>query len=294
MSNPARPRQRYPVGHVLVVGWRLFVAGLVQVFPLVLVAEIIAALPVAGAGGGLFSTDLDRLVQPGYLAWTLLSVVLQTVLYASAVLRLARLENNSTKVSWRAAAGAIPGLLIGYVVYDVLVVCGLGISLLLFVLVALLFGIIPALIVALIPLAATAWLSTALAFFAYPAVLEQAGPFAALGRSLRLARSNWAHAALVVSVPAVGLLAVAALQDTMPVLHSVHAVMNALSQLSSQPTADQLQNLLANPATTSPAGAHPLWQMTTAVLSALAWWYALAVCYAEFMLLKQSAVLTAR
>lgn len=294
MSNPALPRPRYSVSHVLAVGWRLFVAGLVQVFPLVLVAEIIAALPVAGAGGGLFSTDLDRLMQPRYLGWTLLSVVLQTVLYASAVLRLARLENNSTKVSWRAAAGAIPGLLIGYVVYDALVVCGLGVSLLMFVLVALLFGVVPAVIVSFIPLAATAWISTALAFFAYPAVLEQAGPFVALGRSLRLARSNWAHAALVVSVPAVGLLIVAALQDTLPVLHSVHAVMNTVSQLSSQPTADQLQNLLANPETTPPSSSHPLWQMTTAVLSALAWWYTLAVCYAEFMLLKQSAVVTAR
>jgi hypothetical protein len=294
MSNPALSRSRYPVTHVLAVGWHLFVAGLTRVFPLVLIAEIIAALPVAGAGGGLFSTDLDRLVQPGYLAWTLLSVVLQTVLYAGAVLRLARLENTSTKVSWRAATGAIPGLLIGYVVYDVLVVFGLGVSLLMFVLVVLLFGVVPAVIVSFIPLAATAWISTALAFFAYPAVLEQAGPFAALGRSLRLARSNWAHAALVVSVPAIGLLVVAALQDTMPVLHSVHAVMNTVSQLSSQPAAGQLQNLLANPATTPPAGAHPLWQMTTALLSALAWWYALAVCYAEFMLLKQTAVVTAR
>lgn len=286
------PRQR--PGQVLTEGWRLAVAGAFNVFPCVLAAEIIGSLPVAGAGGGLFSTDLERLAQPAFLGWTLLSVFMQSFLYAYALLRLAQLDGVTVKQPLQAALSAIPGLLSGYIAYELLVVCGLGIALIFFLLVMLLFGLVPALVVAMAPLAATAWISTALAFFAYPAVLEQSGPFVALGRSLRLAKSSWAHAALVVSVPAIGLLLVAVLQDAPSISDSVHSILGGMSQLSSQPTAMQLQNMLSG-SDAHPAGdQHPLWHAITVLLSAVAWWYAVTVCYAEFKMLKRTSAVTAR
>jgi hypothetical protein len=287
--NSSVSRQRQQVGEVLAEGWRLFIAGLFSAFPCVLAAEVIGALPVAGAGGGLLDTDFGHLAQPSYLGWLLVSVFMQTLLYAYAVLRLARLDEVSVPALSRSALSAIPALLIAYLAYELLVICGLGMAVIMLLLVALLFGLVPGVIVALLLLAPTAWVSTALAFFAYPAVLEQQGPLASLGRSFRLAKANWAHAALVVSVPAIGLLCVAVLQDVAPVLHSLHSIMGSMSQLSSQPTATQLQGLLANADTQPVTAQHPLWHAVTVLLSALAWWYALAACYAEYRMLKHSA-----
>lgn len=291
--NITSSSRRASVRAVLATGWRLSITGLPTVFPWVLAAEIIGALPVAGAGGGLLSTDLGRLAQPAYLGWTLCSIFMQSLFYAYALLRLARLDGVTVTAPLRAASSAAPGLLIGYLVYELLVVCGLGVALIFFLLVMLLFGLVPALIVALVPLAATAWISTALAFFAYPAVLDQSGPFVALGHSLRLAKSSWAHAALVVSVPAIGLLLVAVLQDAPSVWHGTHAVLSSISQLSSQPTAMQLQELLSRSSAGPAADRHPLWRAFTVLLSALAWWYALAACYAEYRMLKRPTGVTA-
>ncbi|MGH8373331.1 MAG: hypothetical protein ACRETO_11465 [Gammaproteobacteria bacterium] len=292
--NGSAARQRHRIGAVLAEGWRLFVAGLVTVFPWILAAEIIGSLPVAGAGGGLLDTDLGRLGQLAYLFWMLLSACVQTLLYAYAVLRLARLDAVAVPAPLRSALYAIPALFVAYLAYELLVVCGVGLAVILLLLVVLLFGIIPGVVVALFPLAATAWISTALAFFAYPAVLDQRGPFVSLGRSLQLAKSNWGHAALVVSVPAIGLLCVAALQDVVPVMNGLHAVMGSMSQLSAQPSAGQLQDLLSNLNAHQVTHQHPIWQAFTVLFSALAWWYAVAVCYAEYKMLKQSAPVTGK
>jgi hypothetical protein len=292
--NAPHPPRRQSVGEVLTEGWHLTVAGWIKVFPWILAAEIIGSLQIAGAGGGLLNTDLSLLTQPAYLGWVVFSAFMQALLYAYAVLRLAQLDKVRIAAPIRAAFSAMPTVLIAYVIYELLVVFGLGMALMLLSLIALLFGVIPGLIVALIPLVPTAWVSTALAFFAYPAVLEQQGPFASLGRSFRLAKSNWGHAALVVSVPAIGLLCVAVLQDLVPALHSLHSLMRSMSQLSSQPTTAQLQDMLSNPGTQPTTDKHPLWHAITVLLSACAWWYAVAVCYAEFKMLKQSGSFTTR
>lgn len=288
------PRQRHRISEVLAEGRRLTVAGLFTIFPYVLAAEIIGSLPIAGAGGGLLDTDLGRLTQPAYLGWMLCSVFMQALLYICAVLRLARPDAVNADTSLPAALRAIPAVLIAYLAYELLVICGLGIAMILLLLVALLFGLIPGVVVTLIPLAPTAWISTALAFFVYPAVLERRGPWVSLGRSLQLAKSNWGHAALVVSVPAVGLLCAAVLQDIVPVMHGLHTVMGSITQHSSQPGVGQLQDLLSNLDAHRTAHQYPLWQAFTMLLSAFAWWYALAVCYAEYKALKQAASLTAR
>ncbi|MGH8369459.1 MAG: hypothetical protein ACRESC_00625, partial [Gammaproteobacteria bacterium] len=285
-------RQRHRVSEVLAEGLRLTVAGSFTVFPYVLAAEIIGSLPIAGAGGGLLDTDLGRLMQPAYLGWILCSVFVQTLLYIYAVLRLERLDTASAATSLSVVVRGIPSVLIAYLAYELLVICGLGIAVILLLLVALLFGIIPGVVATLIPLVPTVWISTALAFFVYPAVLERRGPWVSLGRSLQLARSNWGQAALVVSVPAVGLLCAAALQDIVPVMHGLHTVMGSITQHSSQPSAGQLQDMLSNLDAHQAAHRYPLWQAFTVLLSAFAWWYALAVCYAEYKALKRSVPLT--
>ncbi|HEX5339429.1 MAG TPA: hypothetical protein VFX47_00950 [Gammaproteobacteria bacterium] len=285
--NTPLPRQPQRVGAVLTHGWHLGIAGLFTVFPYLLAAEIIGALPVAGAGGGIWNTDLARLAQPGYLGWTLFSACLQAFLYACAIQRLAKLDAVPVTVSLRSAARAIPALFIAYLVYQLLVLLGVGVALILLLLVAMLFGVLPGLVVSAIPLAPTAWVSTVLALFAYPAVLERCGPFVALGRSLRLAKSHWPHVALAVSAPAMVLLCVAVLQDALPVLDGLRSVMAGMSHLSTQPDVAQLQALLSNPHAGQASGRHPFWYAITVVLSALAWWYALVVCYTEYKALKQ-------
>lgn len=278
------------VGGVLSAGGRLFARNLWRICPWILAAEIIGALPIAGAGGGLLNTDLGRLAQSDYLLWLLFSICAQTLLYALAVLKLAKTETGLL----RAAIRSMPALFIGYFIYELLVIVGVGIALLLMLVFALLLGILPGVLVALIPLAPTAWISTALAFFAYPAVLERRGPLDSLDRSLRIAKSHWVHAAAVVSVPAIVLLAVVVLQDAMPVVNTWHAIRHITTQVSSQTSAAQLQDLMANLDAKQQAMSHPWWQAFTILLSALAWWYALAVCYVEYRTLSGQASLTAK
>lgn len=288
--NKAAAQQRVQIREVLAEGWRLTVAGLFSVFPWILAAEVIGALPVAGAGGGILGTDLGLLVQPAFLGWLLLSASAQAFCYGCAILKLARHEMPA----WRTALRAIPALIVGWLIYELLVICGLGISVIFMLLIALLFGFIPAIVTILIPLAPTAWISTALSFFAYPAVLERRGPFAALGRSFHLARSNWAHAALVISVPAIGLLCVAVLQDVMPVRDALREFASHASGFGGQPTLAQLQNMFSSMNAQQALRAHPWWDVLTVVLSALMWWYTLAVCYVEYRVLNQPASVTER
>ncbi|HET7921958.1 MAG TPA: hypothetical protein VFM15_04305 [Gammaproteobacteria bacterium] len=271
------------VGDVLAEAGRAFRTGIFTVFPWILAAEILAALPVAG--GGVFNTDLSVLGRPLALGGLLVSALVQTWLYAMAIQRL----TNNGRAAARAALRAIPALLIAYLIYEVLVLLGLGIALILFLPTVLLFGVVAGVIVTLIPLAPTAWLSTALAFFAFPAVLERRGPLAALDRSFRLARTRWAHAALVVSVPAGVLLLVAIAQDALPVWHAVQTAQHLMAQLPSQPDLAQMQALLDRVTTQPAPAAHPLWRALCVLLSALAWWYTLAVCHAEYTALTRIA-----
>ena len=290
--NAAPAKHRQSVGAVLSAGNRLFVEGLLKVFPWILVAEIIGALPVAGAGGGLLNTDLSQLARPAYAGWLLFSICAQTFLYGMAILKLAQREPSSAPA--RNAIRAIPALFIAYFIYELLVIFGVGFALILMLIFALLLGVIPGVLVTIIPLAPTAWISTALAFFAYPAVLERRGPFDSLGRSMQIAKSHWVHAAAVVSVPAIALLVVAALHDVMPVVNMWHTMAQLASHASSQASPANLQDLITNLDAKQKAVSHPWWQAFTVLLSALAWWYALAVCYVEYRSLSGSAAVTER
>ncbi len=276
-----------PIGATLAEGWRLFCAGLVRAFPWILAAEMLPLLEMSTTPKSVLNEDLGQFFNPLHLGLALSVGCLQALLYGIAIIQLARLANNDEFTPLLAAVRSIPALLIGYLIYELIVFLGLGIALLLFLPTALFIGVTVGVLVTLIPLAPTAYISTALALFAYPAVLERKGPFAALTRSAQLTRSNWGRAALVISIPAIVLLAIAA-GNEIPFIEGLHTAMQQLANRSSGLDISQLQNLLSNPKISGHAAQPVGWTILFSVLTAFGWWYTLAVCYAEYRELSRS------
>jgi hypothetical protein len=276
------------VGAVLTEGRRLFVAGLTTAFPWVLAAELLQELPGANPPSDILSMDLMQIPTAGYLVRALIFGCLQAFLYGMAILQLARLAGETSGGSVSLALRALPGVFIGYLLYSLVVLVGLGVTLLCFVLSLLLLGAMPAVLISLISLAPTAMASTALAFFIYPAVLEGRGPFAALGRSARLARAGWVQATVVVSVPALALLFAWFVGNGAALMHSFTTTMTQLANVSPDASLEQLQTLLTADAADKIADRSG-WQLAGALAGAFAWWYTLAVCYAQYSELKARA-----
>src|SRR5579872_5098966 len=197
----AEPAQGRSIREVLAAGGRLFAAGLTTVFPWVLAAELTVLLPFAGKAGNLLDTDIGQILQVDSLVRGLCIGLVQAVLYSMAVLRLTELVGGPIQGNaiWGALRAA-PAVFIGYLAYEIVLIAGISLTLLVFMLGVFTLGLWPAFVICIIPLAPTAAISTALALFVFPAVLERRGPFAALGESARLAKSSWARVTLVVSV----------------------------------------------------------------------------------------------
>lgn len=285
---PATAAKQHSIREVLGAGWRLFMAGLGDVFPWVLAAELLQFLPFANSGG-LLDTDVSLFLKPVFLVKAVAFGALQAFLYSVAVLRLARLADGSRgSVAWPALR-ATPAVLIGYIVYTLIAMLGLGLGMLFFTTSLVLLGPLPGLLISLIPLAPTAAASTALAFFVYPAVLEKRGPIDSLNDSARLARSGWARASLIVSVPALALLAAWLAGNGVELTRSMSETLNQLSSMDADVSADQIQALLSG--TTSQGASQGAWgwRLLGAVSGAFAWWYTLAVCYAEYRDLRSRA-----
>lgn len=274
------------IREVLTAGQRLFMAGLGEVFPWVLAAELLQLVPGASTGG-ILDTDLSLFFNPVYLAKALILGGAQALLYAVAVMRLARLAGGPAGgVAWPALR-ATPAVLIGYIIYTILMMLGLGLGMLLFAFGMFLLGPLAGLLLSLIALGPTAAASTALAFFVYPAVLERRGPIASLNESSRLARGSWARASLVVSVPALALLVAWLAGNGVELSQSLSATLKQMSSLPADVSPDQLQALLSGG--TDQAAAHVAWgwRILGTLVGAVAWWYTLAVCYAEYRALKE-------
>lgn len=279
------------MGTVLAAGWRLFLAGLPGVFPWVLAAELLELLPFAGSGGSILDTDLGNFAQPTYLWHALLIGVAQAFFYCIAVLGLARLTGTAPQGNflWNALR-TTHSMLIGYLAYELMVLFGLGLTLLVFILALMALGLTPAFVLCIVPLAPTAAASTALALFAYPAVLERRGPFAALNESSRLARSSWAKVSLVITVPALALMLVWFVDNGAELMKSLAYIQDVMQRAQEGGSGDESQLLgvlQAMPTATPPGIA---FRSMGAVLGALAWWYTLAVCYAQYRDLKQADV----
>ncbi|HEX4299738.1 MAG TPA: hypothetical protein VH327_02620 [Gammaproteobacteria bacterium] len=283
-TRDSRPKS---VGQVLTAGHVLFSAGFGVVFPWVLAAELLALLPFAPTGG-IFDTDLSLLADPGYLGRVLLLGVMQAFLYAIAVRRMAVLAGD-------AAPGAglwpvlrvIPATVIGYICYELIVIIGLLFTFAFFMLGAFIIGPLAGVVLCVLPLAPTAAASTALALFVFPAVLEGRGPFAALGESSRLAKTAWVKVSLVISVPAVALLAAAVVTDMGGLMHGVSAGLDALrSSGDGGISMDQAGSLLSGFKVPVSNGGYDSWRIAGTLLSGVAWWYTLAVCYVQYRDLK--------
>jgi hypothetical protein len=281
----------YRMREVLAESGHLFLAGLPTVFPWVLAAELVQALPLANTGGNLLTMDLSLLGRPDYLARSLLVGAAQAVLYSAAVIRLAALAGEPIpgKPGWNAAR-AMPSVLIGYIAYELVVVIGLVLTFAVFMIGLFVGGPLFGLVLCVLPLAPTAAVSTALALFIFPAVLERRGPFASLGESSRLAKTHWGKVTLVISVPVLALLAAWCVQNGPEIARTVHSYLDLLSQHAEEGLSvgdlESLQGVLESQTGAAHAGG---WRLGGIALGAFAWWYTLAVCYAQYRDLKRSA-----
>lgn len=265
---------------VLEEGRRIFLAGLVSAFPWILAGELLALIPGFSNSNGLLDTDLAQLVDPIFLLRMAAFGILQAFLYGMAILRLPQLAGDASEQRWHHALRAAPAVFVAYIAYELLVGAGLVISLLLFVLGDWFLGLGGALLFGALLLIPTAMASTAFALFAYPAVLKGRRPFAALDDSRRLVMRHWGRASVVISVPALGLLALWLVQNAESLFKTLPQTLSQLSNMSANASSAELQSLLAGGQThAAPAVAL---QLALAVAAALVWWYTLAVCYAEY------------
>lgn len=269
-------------GEVLGEGWRLFLRGLITVFPWILAAELLQLLPFFGASGSLLTADLARWFAPASLFGTVAGGAMQAWLYSIAIVRLSQLDDDSPATGWRAGLRSVPAVFIGYLVYELIVIVGLIVALLFFVLGCWIGGLWGGLILCLLPLAPTAWASTAFALFAFSAVLEQRGPFASLKASRRRVLGNWGRATLVISVPALALLALWVAENPDPIFKTIPGIFVQLANPSADDAMAQLQSLQATMETQTHLSAVSPLQIALTAIGAFVWWYTLAVLYAEY------------
>jgi len=282
----AMPHPPKSVGQVLSEGWELFIAGLPTLFPWVLVAELLQETPLANPPGSILTTDLSLYGQPDYLVRALLIGVLQALFYGVAVQGL---TGTTPGTAWWPGLRAVPSVLVGYICYELIVAMGLVFTFAFFMLGMFIIGLLGGLVLCIVPLAPTAAASTALALFIFPAVLERKGPFAALGESSRLAKRSWVKVSLVISVPALALLAASVVTDLTSIRHSLATGLDLWGRAQeSGVSMEQADSLLAGFKAEPAASRYELWQVVGTVLGAFAWWYTLAVCYAQYRDLKAS------
>ena len=271
---------------VLSEGWDLFLSGLTTVFPWVLAAELTALLPFANPPGGIFTMDLSSMGDAGFWVRALGFGAVQAFCYGMAVQRLAGAGGAS------AALRAAPAVLAGYISYEVAIAFGLLLTFAMFMLGTFIIGPLAGLVLCILPLAPTAAASTAMALFIFPAVLERRGAFAALSESTRLTKVSklvWVKVSLVISVPAIALLAASLVADVPGLKQAVSGALAQLGGLQDAASGNQTAALLSGlKAMDTPPDRYGPWQIAGVLLGALAWWYTLAVCYAQYRDLKAS------
>ena len=271
------------IRQVLGEGWNLFVSGFPNVFPWILAAELTALLPFANPPGGIFTMDLSLLGDAEFWIRALTFGALQAFLYGVAVHRLAAREGAG------AALRAVPAVFVGYVCYEVMVAFGLMLTFAMFVLGTFVLGPSAGLVLCILPLAPTAAASTAMALFIFPAVLEKRGPFASLKESTRLTKISkgaWLRVSLVISVPAVALLVASLIGDVPGLKQVIPATLTLLNGSEDDASRGQMATWLAGLKLGGAADRYGPWQIAGVLLGALAWWYTLAVCFAQYRDLK--------
>lgn len=281
------PAGSHSIRQVLGEGWELFCSGFATVLPWVLAAELLQIFPLTGASsdssdmGAAFSGFFDN------LGWSISIGLAQAALYAIAVLRLAKLAGQPMpgKYPSNALRSLFP-VFIGYLIYSLIVIVGLSITFAVFMIGLFIAGPLFGFVLCILPLAPTAVVSTALALFIFPAVLERRGPFAALSESSRLARTNWVKVSLVISVPAVALLAAWCVQNGPEVARGIHLYLDLVQRTEEGASVGDMGTLLDSLKDQGQPKYAFGWQLGGIVLGACAWWYTLAICYAQYLDLK--------
>ena len=91
----------------------------------------------------------------------------------------------------------------------------------------------------------------------------------------------------MISVPAVALLAAAIVTDFTSIRHGVSMGLDLWERAQdSGISMEQADSILAGMRAEPPASRYELWQVVGTGLGAFAWWYTLAVCYAQYRDLK--------
>lgn len=236
-----------PIHGSLGEGWRLFLKCLTAIFLPLWAAGFVDAVPSEFAGGGLLTGNLEvRALLVTLVAWCL-----ESVLYGYSIARLdarARDVPLTHGQAWRMGLRALPAVLIGDLIYNIAAWGGL--------LVFVLPGII---------------LGTTLVFFAYAAVLDRKNVIEALAYSHALAWPHWWRTSVVISVPAVVLLAYGVIMGWPAILSAVRALATG-----------QLPNVKSVINPWYDLGLMP-------VLGAVVWAYVLCVLYAQYRALKARA-----
>ena len=271
------------IRQVLGEGWGLFIAGFSSVFPWILAAELTTLLPFANPPGGIFTMDLSLLGDADFWIRTAVFGGIQAFLYGIAVQRLA------AEAGTGAALRAVPTVFIAYVCYEVIVAFGLLLTFAMFVLGMFVLGPWAGLVLCILPLAPTAAASTAMALFIFPAVLEKRGPLAALNESTRLTKMSgftWAKVSLVISVPAIALLVAAVVGDMPGITRGVALALDLKRRAVEGVSFEQLLQVVENLKPAGPPDRYEPWSVAGTLLGAPAWWYTLAVSYAQYRDLK--------
>jgi len=85
----------------------------------------------------------------------------------------------------------------------------------------------------------------------------------------------------VISVPAIVLLAIAAVKE-IPFIEGLRSSLRQIAGNTSGMGTEQLEKLLTSHSGSGAAAHSVWWTLLLVVLTAVGWWYALAVCYAEY------------
>lgn len=265
----------------------MFTAGLSTVFPWVLAAELLQIFPLTGTSSD--SSDMDMVFKGFFdnLGWSVSIGLAQAALYTIAILRLAELAGQPLqgKYSSNTLRGLFP-VFIGYLIYSLIVIVGLSITFAVFMIGLFIAGPLFGFVLCILPLAPTAAVSTALALFIFPAVLERRGPFAALSESSRLAKTKWVKVSLVISVPALALLAAWCVQNGPEVARGIHLYLDLLQRTEEGAGVGDMGTLLDSLKNQGQSRYTFGWQLGSIIVGAFAWWYTLAICYAQYRDLK--------
>lgn len=179
-------------GEVVRDGWQLFQRAFVRVFPLALLAQWVALLPVLASPPADSLSALEQSSgMPSFLVWLVVTFI-QMFFLGVIINEIRAIAEGAAQGSL--AASVKQGVRLAFPLFLATVVFWVGVS------IGMAFLIIPGFI-----------LGAYLVFYPYTVVLDRRGPIEALGASFTLVDGNFWRAGILLSVPTLGYLIVYAI-----------------------------------------------------------------------------------